>query len=230
MATQHAPETLKRMGKNELIQLIINTSEENQIDWSSYGSLTRKKQADLVEIASEVLHAASKLGIDPVLESIDISAAYDSEEEFLTESSNGDVLGKEEDWEYAEPNKPRWMQETSEETAIEDVEVNPDIDLEEFDDVAEVVAAVIAKPPKKVKVAKEPKAKKEKAPKEPKGPRQRTFTAEQINEMIQLVEEAKWKKSKVAEKFECSSTFIHNVIVGNVYRDITGRGQAKKTE
>lgn len=183
-------EQLNTMGKNELISHIINTCEANQIDWATaYGSLTRKKVAELRDIAIE---------IDPGMH-------------------NGDVLDKQDDWEYEKPNKANWQE-------ARDVEEQPPMQetLEGFEDVELVEAAP------EVKKAKEPKAKKEKAPKEPKAPRQRTYSAEQIMEMIHLVEEAKWKKSAVAEKFECSGTFVHNVVVGNVYRDITGRG--KKSE
>lgn len=227
MSEMHTPEYFKTLGKNDLIRYIVDASTEHGIDWSAYGSLTRKKLSDLIEIAQEVADSVGELTAQEAS-----SDWYEDESETAQDAdetwadSNGDALGKEEDWEYDKPNKPRWMEDDSG-TALEDVEVNDIGDLEEFADVAEVVAAVIAKPSKNQKVAKEPKPKKEKAVKEPKGPRQRTFTAEQIQEMIQLVEEAKWKKSKVAEKFECSSTFIHNVIVGNVYRDVTGRGKAK---
>jgi hypothetical protein len=224
----YAIKELQALGKNELIRLIVDVCEENQIDWISYGSLSRKKQAALAEIASEVLHAAGELD-DPET----VEERYEALE---ADPVDDDLLGKEEGWEYLEPNKPGWMKGNAMDDpldvmAFEDVETNGAADLEEFEDVEEIIAAVAPAKPKKEKKAKEPKA--PKAPKEPKvkGERKRTFSAEQIMEMISLVEESKWTKSKVAEKFECSGTFIHNVIVGNVYRDVTNRGaKAEKAE
>jgi len=68
----------------------------------------------------------------------------------------------------------------------------------------------------------EPKTKK--ASKKKGEPRKRKFDAEQIKDILHKVETLKMSQSAVAKEFECSPTLIWNIRKGNVYSDITGRG------
>lgn len=70
--------------------------------------------------------------------------------------------------------------------------------------------------------AEEPAVRSEK---KKKSPRQRRFSDEEILEMISMFHDSHWTKSRIAKHFECSGTFIHNVLQGNVYKDITAPGE-----
>lgn len=121
-------------------------------------------------------------------------------------------------WEGEELKKPSlWeMMDAEKEAAKADQPVVEEkVTSDDWDDVVEQPEAEVA--PAKPKKERAPK--KEKAPKAEKAPRTRRYTVEEVARMRELIASG-MTKAKVAKEFGCSSTFIHNVLTGRVYKDL----------
>lgn len=188
-------EQLKLMTKTDLQMQIQREIAAYGLKPEDYRYVSRTSKTELLDIIMKVRTDGDQAWTE-VLSKTSDDAAEDTGED---------------SWEYAEPDKPRWMEadatEDNESQNSEDAEFE---EVEELEDSPE---------PENTKAAKNTSGRKNRGPN-----KNRRYNDEDILEMVRLVTEAGWSKAKVARQFECSSTFIHNLFKGNVYSDVTGFG------